>query len=251
MTLHGCRAKFYNGAVPSGQSIPASTFTAVKYNFVGGGFALTSASARRCYDTDNYHPFLTDANLTGTVTKTAGNVTIVGAGTAFLTELRVGDPVRIPGGETYYPDVVVVASIATNTSFDAYVAPQFSGAGKTAVRDSSVFVVQAGWSGIYDFTVNYNPRDAATDGTIRETNLVLNGFDKGQDALGSNNNIEGACYAPPVAGAETSLFAPVQGIYMADGSYAQLFVYHNAGAALDNAADLVGYPFTMRRVAQI
>ena len=241
MTLHGCRAKYYTGTVPDGQSIPNVTFTAIRYNYTGAGIG-----GRRCYDTDGYHPFLADANLTGTVTKTAGNVTIVGSGTAFLTELAVGDPVRIPGGETYYPDVVVVASIADNTHFNAYAAPQFSGAGKTAVRDSTVFAVPASLAGYYQFTVMYNPRSGA--GTIRETNLVFNGFDKGQDPVGSNNNIDENTYVAPVSGSETALVTPVGPVHMAEGAYVQLFVYQDSGGTLGNAADLVGYPFTMWRV---
>ena len=246
MTFNGVRAKYYTGSVPAGQSIPNATFTAVQYNFVGGGNSVGSSAARRCYDTNGFHPILANANLTGTVTKTAGNVTIVGSGTTFTTELAVGYPVNIPGGETYYPDVVVVKTITDDTHFDAYSAPQFSGAGKTAVKDSTVFVCPVGLPGYYAGVAMYNPRSGA--GNIREINVVFNGFDKGQGS-GSNNNIDENDYFVPVGGGNESVLAMPWGpVYFNEGDYVQLFVYQDSGGALDNAADLVGYPFSMWRV---
>lgn len=242
--MHGVRAKFYTGSVPAGQSIPNNTFAAVKYNFVGGGFAPTSASSRRCYDTDGYHPILTNANLTGTVAKTAGNMTIVGTGTAFLSELAIGYPVNIPGGETYYPDVVIVSGISDNTHFTCYSAPQFTASGATAVKDSTVFAVPVGFAGYYAGEAYGNYRSGG--GTIREVNVVYNGFDKGAGA-GSNNNVDETAYLPPVSGSEQSTVIPWGPVYMNEGDYVQLFVYQDSGGAIDIAADLVGYPFSMWR----
>lgn|GEM_PF-5708239 len=138
----------------------------------------------------------------------------------------------------------MVKTITDNTHFDAYSAPQFSASGATATKDSTVFVVPAAWPGYYAFTIMYNPRSGA--GAIRETNLLVNGFDKGSSG-GSNNNSQESIFGPPISGAETAYVNPVGPIYMNAGDYCQLFVYQDSGGALDNAADLVGYPFTMWR----
>ncbi len=237
-TFHGCRARYYTGAIPSGQSVPANTFTPCQYNYTGAG-----VGARRSYDTDGYHPVLTDTNLTGTVAKTAGNVTVVGTGTLFLSELSVGDPVTIPGGAVVYPDIVIVQSIADNTHFDGYVAPINSASGQTAYLDSSVFRIPPGLDGYYAFQVMQNWR-GDTDG-VREMNLVFNGFDAGSSGGSNNNEDESAFTKPPASPAEQAESMAAGPVYMTEGEYVQNFLWQNSGGALSTAADLVGYPFTM------
>ena len=48
------------------------------------------------YDTDTMH-FTSAANLTGTVAKAAASATLTGTGTAFTTELAVGQIISVPG----------------------------------------------------------------------------------------------------------------------------------------------------------
>src|SRR5512143_384172 len=72
--FHGVRARMATGTPPTGQTINDSTFTAIKYPV-------------NLFDTDGFHPITTDANLSGTLSKTGSNVTITGASTSFTTEL--------------------------------------------------------------------------------------------------------------------------------------------------------------------
>lgn len=141
LPFHGVRAMYYTGSIPAGYNVGDSTWFPAKFNYNG--------PAKGCYDTDGYHPILTDTNLTGTVSKTASSATITGSGTSFTTELAVGDPVRIPGGSpNYYGDVVVVKTIESNTQFTTYSqnVPAKTASGQTAYKDSSGFVIKAGRS---------------------------------------------------------------------------------------------------------
>jgi hypothetical protein len=72
------------------------------------------------------------ANLTGTVSKTAGSTTITGSGTSFSTALDVGDVIEVPGGT--YTERVVVVAIASNTSLTVHRTMSFSASGQTASR---------------------------------------------------------------------------------------------------------------------
>jgi len=54
-------------------------------------------------------------DLTGTVSTTTGDATVTGTGTLFLTELVVGDTIRV----TDTSEVLKVLSIASNTSLEA------------------------------------------------------------------------------------------------------------------------------------
>ncbi len=237
--FHGCRARYYTGIVPSGQNVANGVFTPCKYNYTGAG-----VGARRSYDTDGYHPVLDDTNLTGAVAKTAGSPSIVGTGTLFTTELRVGDPVKISGGSVvYYPDVVVVKSIEDDTHFTAYQAPGQTAAGQTATKDSTVFVIPPGLGGYYAFTVTQNWRGNSNG--LREMNLVFNGLDAGNQN-GSNSNLDEACFTKPPSGpAEQCEVMPAGPVLLAEGEFVQNFLYQDSGVPLQTAADLIGYPFTM------
>jgi hypothetical protein len=76
--------------------------------------------------------FGTAANLTGTVSKTAGGTTLTGSGTSFTTALDVGDVIEVPGGT--YTERVIVVSIASNTSLTIHRAWSYSASAQTASR---------------------------------------------------------------------------------------------------------------------
>lgn len=229
ISILGCRVKWYDGTVPSGQVIPNATFTALTYN-------------TNIFDTGGFHPITADSNLTGTVSKTSGSATITGSSTAFLSELSVGDPVRIPGGATYYPDIAVVRSIETNTSFTAYQEMQQSASGQTAVLDASAFVVPPGLSGYYDLMAGVYYR-GDNDG-YRELFLIIDGIDGGNDTLlGTNSHQEASWFGPPVASpAETASTTSSGAIYLQEGQYWQWFAYQTSGGDLQTAADYPGTP---------
>lgn len=221
----GCRAKYYTGTVPSNYAVPNDTFTAIKYN-------------ENLFDTGNFHPITADVNLTGTVSKTTGDNTITGVGTAFLSELSVGDPVKIPGGTVvYYPDVVVVASVTDNTHFEAYFPPLQTASGQTAVLDSSVFVAQ--YTGIYAMDGNTSYRGNSNG--VRELNIVLGGLDGGSLLPGSNTHQVGQVFVNPVTSPAETCFSVTSGYLMLEqGEYWQIFAFQNSGGSLNMAVDLVG-----------
>lgn len=241
MTFHGVRTGYYDGTtVPYGYNVGDSTWFPAKFNYNGPNKGF--------YDTDGYHPILTDTNLTGTVAKTASSTTITGTGTAFLSELAVGYPVRVPGGSpNYYGDIVVVASITDNTHFETYPqnAPALTASGQTAYKDSSGIVIPAGLAGYYAVTHYYAFR--SDDSGIRESNLVINGAEGGYNAGGSNTHFYEAVFAPATDSGEMNMSFPAGPIYLVEGDVVQMVLWQNAGGTLQTAADLVGLPFTMWR----
>jgi hypothetical protein len=239
--FHGVRTMFYTGTIPAGYNVGDQTWFPAKFNYNG--------PAKGCYDSDGYHPILTDTNLTGTVAKTADSTTITGTGTAFLTELQVGYPVRIPGGSPhFYGDVVVVASITDNTHFETYPqnTPALTASGQTAYKDSSGIVIPAGMGGYYAMHSMYAFR--ADDSGIREGNIVVNGAEQGYDAGGSNANFYEAVFAAATSSGELNMTFPAGPFLLAEGDLVQVVLWHNAGGTLSTAADLVGIPFSMWRV---
>lgn len=239
--FHGVRTMFYTGSIPAGYNVGDSTWFPAKFNHNGPD--------KGCYDTDGYHPILTDTNLTGTVAKTAGDETITGTGTSFTTELAVGNPVRIPGGSpNYYGDIVVVASITDNTHFETYPqnAPALTASGQTAFKDSSGIVIPAGMAGYYAFHHMYAFR--ADNSGVRESNLVINGAEPGHDPAGSNANFYEAVFAPATDAGEMNMTFPAGPLYLVEGDVIQMVLWQNAGGTLGTAADLVGIPLSMWRV---
>lgn len=87
-------------------------------------------------DADNQH-YTSAANLTGTVTKTAGTTTLTGSGTAFTTELSVGQVISVPGTAA---EKRVVVSIASATSLTVNTAYANSASGQTAARVNTAIV---------------------------------------------------------------------------------------------------------------
>lgn len=239
--FRGVRAMYYTGSIPAGYSVGDSTWFPAKFNYNG--------PAKGCYDTDGFHPILTDTNLTGTVAKTASSTTITGTGTSFTTELSVGYPVRIPGGSPhFYGDIVVVAAITDNTHFETYPqnVPALTASGQTAYKDSSAFVIPAGLDGYYAIHHMYAFR--SDDSGIRESNLVINGAEPGYDAGGSNSHFYEAVFAPATDSGEMNMTFPAGPVALVEGDVIQMVLWQNAGGSLSTAADLVGIPFSMWRV---
>ncbi len=79
------------------------------------------------------------AALTGTVTLDSTSTTIVGAGTAFTTELHLGQ--MLVAGTAPNHSMLVVAEITDNTHFRACRAPNASASGQTATRLPVIFDV--------------------------------------------------------------------------------------------------------------
>lgn len=93
-------------------------------------------------DADNQH-YTSAANLTGTVSKTAASTTLTGSGTAFDTELSVGQLISVPGTAA---EKRVVIAIASATSLTVNSAFANSASGQTAARvNSAVVFRQSGW----------------------------------------------------------------------------------------------------------
>lgn len=79
-----------------------------------------------------------DTALTGTVSVTAGQTAVTGTGTAFTTELAVGDAIKI-GNE-----VRTVSAIGSATSLTLSAAHAAGASGVTAYKDGNLFQVQDG-----------------------------------------------------------------------------------------------------------
>lgn len=98
--------------------------------FGGGTFTPTPVS---------FHGCLAEGmnRLTGTVSKTSGSGTITGSGTAFLTEVKVGYRLHIPGGAVDEYGLVVTA-IASDTSLTVSPAPTSTASGQLCEPDFPV-----------------------------------------------------------------------------------------------------------------
>jgi hypothetical protein len=98
------------------------TNDANRQDFVGDNSAsqaLTTSIAHAAFSNYNWLVRAELAKVTGTVAVTAGSKTVTGSGTAFTTELAVGDQVQING------ETKVVTAIASTTSLtvdDAFAA---------------------------------------------------------------------------------------------------------------------------------
>jgi hypothetical protein len=95
-----------------------------------------------CYGgSENLSETIPTAALTGTVATTAGSKTVTGTGTAFTTELRIGQFVLLPDAGNSRGELAVVADISSNTSFTASRAALYTGSGLTAHRLPVLFEV--------------------------------------------------------------------------------------------------------------
>jgi hypothetical protein len=104
-------------------------------------------------DADNQHFTLATA-ITGTVAKTAASQTLAGTGTAFLTELNIGQVIVVPGTAN---EKAVVIAIASNTSLT--VAKPFvnTATGQTATRVNSAITFRQPGS----YSINFGAYMAA------------------------------------------------------------------------------------------
>lgn len=91
--------------------------------------------------TDGQNPagqhFTSAANLTGTVAKAASAKTLIGTGTAFLTELAVGQVISVPGTAA---EKNVITAIADDTHATVQNNWANTATGQTAARVNSAFV---------------------------------------------------------------------------------------------------------------
>lgn len=104
--------------------------------------ALTNGSyVTLNFDTNTFDPIYahstSSANLTGTVAKAAASTTLTGTGTAFTSELRVGQVISVPGTAA---EKRVVVSIASATSLTVNSAFANSASGQTVARVNSAIV---------------------------------------------------------------------------------------------------------------
>lgn len=95
------------------------------------------------FDTDNMH-YTSASNLTGTAAKTAGSNVLTGTGTAFDTELSVGQVISVPGTAAEKRVVIGIAS-ATSLTVSGNFANTASG--QTVARVNSAIVFRT--PGIY------------------------------------------------------------------------------------------------------
>lgn len=119
----------------------ASTGTGTRARLSANQSIATATATTILFDTedsdaDNQH-FTSVANLTGTVAKTAASQALAGTGTAFTTELSIGQVISVPGTAA---EKAVVTNIASNTALT--VAKPFvnTASGQTAARINSAFV---------------------------------------------------------------------------------------------------------------
>jgi hypothetical protein len=102
--------------------------------------------------------------LTGTVAK-AASTTVTGSGSVFLTELRAGDVIRIPGGTS--TETRIVSAIASDVSLTVTVAFTTTASGQTGLRVSQRQVFQWGPTSIATPTT---VASAAADTTLKALN---------------------------------------------------------------------------------
>ncbi len=122
----------------------------VRCTNAGAAQTLTSGtSVPMTLDTDTYDGsdmhFTSAANLTGTVAKAASSATLVGTGTAFLSQLSVGQVISVPGTAA---EARVVTAIASDTSLTVASTFANTASGQTATRLNTAIVIRE--AGIYE-----------------------------------------------------------------------------------------------------
>lgn len=127
-TFHGCRARF--------AGTPQT---------IGSGGVVPLTLDTELYDTDAFH-FTSEANLTGTVQKTASSAAIVGTTTLFTSELTVNQVISIPGTAT---EIGVVKQITDDTHLTLWQTMANNASGQTATRRSAFMAIPAGFGGKY------------------------------------------------------------------------------------------------------
>jgi hypothetical protein len=117
-------------------------------------------------DTDEMH-YTSSANLSGTVTKTAASASLVGVGTAFTTELTVGQVISVPGTAAEKRTVIAIADDTHLTVASAFVN---SASGQVAKRVNGAITIRT--PGVYQFSMFL--RFAANNIGLREGDIYRN-----------------------------------------------------------------------------
>lgn len=170
------------------------------------------------FDTDrkdamNMH-FTSAANLTGTVDKAASSATLAGTGTAFLTEISVGQMIVVPGTAD---EVRVVTAIASDTSLTVNSAFANTATGQTAARKNTGIVCRL--SGRY--LISANIRFAVNGTGIRYVRFRINGTTT-------------IAYEQRTTNASDEVDIAIQRVYdLALYDYVEIPVYQNRGGTLD------------------
>lgn len=134
-------------------------------------------------DSDNQH-YSSDANLTGTVQKTAASAAVVGTSTLFTSELSVGQIIIVPGTAN---EKRVVTVITDNTHLTVNANFANSASGQTAQRCSSGVAIRT--AGVYHAEGNALFQANAT-GNVRAFELYLQ--------RGATRSVLAASQMPPV-----------------------------------------------------
>jgi hypothetical protein len=213
-TTTNALANHAGSTVTVDQVIQNDTYTAVKYQGVD------------FFDTDDFH-FRSNANLTGTVTKVAGGVTITGVGTHFTSELSVNQAFLVPGGGG--TDCVLVRSIESDTSLTVW--PNrpvgYSAAGQTATLDPSVLGIPAGLGGMYIVVAQVDFRNTS-DGSERADTIFINLEPSHAKGLYSSDS---QFYAPTAVSGE-SVWTTTMVALLQDGDIVRDFVVQQVGSTL-------------------
>jgi hypothetical protein len=121
----------------------ASVGTGTRLRLSGNQSITTATATAITWDTedqdaDNQH-YTSAANLTGTVAKTAASNALVGTGTAFTTELSIGQVISVPGTAAEVAVVIAITDATHLTVAGAGFANTASGQTATRVNSAVVF----------------------------------------------------------------------------------------------------------------
>ena len=176
---------------------------------------------------DFFYHFTSDANLTGTVAKTASSTTLVGTSTLFTTELSVGQGIMVPGTANEYR---IVASITDDTHLEVYGAFTNNATGQTAARTSTTIAIAR--AGLYVASASAYWNNDTTGN--RSISIFKNNGEFGLDEITSiSGNCAGISYGAikiTTAPAATNTVVVTPPIPMDVGDFFQQECYHNAGS---------------------
>lgn len=170
------------------------------------------------WDNDNLH-YTSIAALTGTVAKTNGSNALVGTGTAFTTELSVGQAIDVPGTAVA---TRVVTAITDDTHLTVAGNYANTASGQTATRRNSVLVCRT--PGIYICTF-YGSLPFNAAGSYRM--FVLGQYPASGPAV---RTIVGDDHVSQITDMAATVSAQVK---LAQWDMMQAEVYQNVGSALD------------------
>ena len=141
MPVRAIRPKRYCPTIPRSGETPDDALFRMSNAFIRGEGANTYVE--NYAGSLNLSETIATSALTGTIALTSGSTTVTGTGTAFTTELHLGQFVLVvdPGDNRSF--LLVVKSIASATSFTCCRAPSFSGtvSGETGYRLPVIFAL--------------------------------------------------------------------------------------------------------------